>query len=61
MLDALARYQSRGRGRSAVMLVAREFAADKHDTVEVENLRRNLDRWRREKSGQCPKANSEAG
>src|SRR5712671_618818 len=50
MLDALARYQSQGRGRSAVMLVAREFAADKYDAVEVENHRRNLDRWRKEKS-----------
>ena len=47
MLDALARYQAQGRGSSSVMLVARDFAADKHDDVELENLRRNLDRWRK--------------
>jgi hypothetical protein len=44
MLDELERYERQGRGRAAVMLVARHFAADKHDPVEVASLRRKLNR-----------------
>ena len=61
MLEELARYEQQGRARVAVMLVARDFAADKHDTVEVASLARKLRRWRSEKNGHCPKATSEAG
>jgi hypothetical protein len=58
MLDELARHERRDR-ISAVNLVARAFAADKHDPVEVASLERKLRRWRDkrdEKNGHCPKA-----
>lgn len=61
MLDELARYERQGRGRAAAMLVARNFASDKHNSVEVASLARKLRRWRDEKSGQCPNVASEAG
>src|SRR5437016_3569386 len=49
MLEELARHERQGRGRDAVKLVARDFAADKHDTVEVASIARKLRRWREEK------------
>jgi len=51
----------RGRGRAAPMLVARKFAADPHDTVEVASLARKLRRWRSKINGQCPKVASDNG
>ena len=60
MLDALARYERQGRKRDAAKLVARDFAADKRDAIEVASLVRNLHRWRNEKNRQCPKATDKA-
>jgi hypothetical protein len=54
MVADLERMELEGRGRAAVMLVARRFARDPLDPIEVDSLARNLRRWRREKSGQCP-------
>jgi hypothetical protein len=42
----LDRLEQSGRGRSAAMLVARKFAGDPLDPVEVESLARKLRRWR---------------
>ena len=61
MLDELTRYEQQKRGRASVMMVARDFAADKHDNVEVASLARKLRRWRSEKTGHCPKVASETG
>jgi thioesterase domain-containing protein len=61
MLDELARYERQGRGRDAAKMVARDFAADKRDAVEVASIARKLRRWRSEKNGQCPNATSELG
>lgn len=47
MLAALVRLEQEGRGRSAAMSVARDFANDRRDAVEVESLARKLRRWRR--------------
>jgi DNA-binding NarL/FixJ family response regulator len=47
MLAELARHEGRGRKRDAVMKVARDFASDKLDGVEVASLVRKLHRWRR--------------
>src|SRR3954447_26146395 len=54
MLAELELLIQRGRGRAAPMLLARKFAADPHDTIEVASLARKLRRWRSKKSGQCP-------
>jgi hypothetical protein len=59
MVSELIRLEREGRGRPAAMLVARKFAGDPLDPIEVESLARKLRRWRREKSGQCPVAVSE--
>jgi hypothetical protein len=59
MVSELIRLKREGRGRPAAMLVARKFAGDQLDPIEVESLARKLRRWRREKSGQCPVAVSE--
>jgi hypothetical protein len=61
MLEALARYERQGRKRDAVSLVARDFAADKDDDVEVASLKRNLHRWRNEKNRQCRFAGENVG
>jgi hypothetical protein len=54
MLAELEALTQRGRGRAAPMLLARKFAADPHDSVEVTSLARKLRRWRNEKFGRCP-------
>jgi hypothetical protein len=54
MVAELIRLEQEGRGRPAAMVVARRFAADARDPVEVASLARKLRRWRREKNGQCP-------
>jgi L-serine deaminase len=59
MVSELIRLEREGRERPAAMLVARKFAGDPLDPIEVESLARKLRRWRREKSGQCPVAVSE--
>jgi ribosome biogenesis protein Tsr3 len=61
MLAELECLIQRGRGRAAPMLVARKFAADPHDMVEVASLARKLRRWRREKNGHCPIAGENIG
>ena len=54
MLAELERIEQEGRGSAAAMLVARKFASDPLDPIEVESLATKLRRWRREKNGQCP-------
>jgi hypothetical protein len=54
MVSELIRLEQEGRGRLAAMLVARKFASDPLDPIEVESLATKLRRWRREKNGQCP-------
>jgi hypothetical protein len=56
MVVELVRLERQDRGRAAAMLVARKFAADARDPIEVASLARKLRRWRREKNGQCPVA-----
>jgi hypothetical protein len=56
MVAELIRLEQEGRGRPAAMLVARKFASDPLDPIEVESLARKLRRWRREKNGHCPVA-----
>jgi hypothetical protein len=46
MVAELIRREQEGRGRGAVMRIARDFAIDKFDDGEVNNLARNLRRWR---------------
>jgi hypothetical protein len=46
MVAELIRLEQEGRGRPAAMLVARKFASDPRDPVEVESLARKLRRWR---------------
>jgi hypothetical protein len=54
MVAELVRLEQEGRGRAAAVMVARKFASDPLDPIEVESLARKLRRWRREKNGQCP-------
>jgi hypothetical protein len=54
MLAELLRLEREGRGRGAAMLVARKFARDSRDPVELDSHARQLRRWRRKKSGHCP-------
>jgi hypothetical protein len=56
MVAELIRHEQEGRVRDAVMLVARDFARDRRDVVEVETNARNLRRWRPKNSGHCPAA-----
>jgi hypothetical protein len=58
MLGHIARLEATGKGRSACSLVARVYARDPFDPVEVESLARSLRRWRSEKNGHCPVADS---
>jgi hypothetical protein len=60
MVAEVIRLEREGRGRSAVMLVARKFAHDSLDAVELESLARALRRWRK-KIGQCPVACPKSG
>jgi hypothetical protein len=46
MVADLVRHEREGRKRDAVMLVARDFAVDPLDDVEVDSLARKLRRWR---------------
>ncbi len=57
--DELVRHEQEGRGRAAAMLVARKFAGDPLDPIEVESIARKLRRWRRKKFGHCPDAADE--
>lgn len=50
MLAALGRHEQDGRGRDAAMRVARDFAVDREDSVEVESLARQLRRWRQKET-----------
>jgi hypothetical protein len=54
MLAEMSRLEEEGRSREAPMLVARAFAVDRRDPIEVESLARSLRRWRKEKIGHCP-------
>jgi hypothetical protein len=54
MLAELERYEQQGRRTAAARLVARKFAADPSDRVELASLARKLRRWRDEKKGHCP-------
>jgi hypothetical protein len=54
MVAAMRRLGQAGRGRSAADAVARDFARDRRDPVEIESLKRKLRRWRKQNSGQCP-------
>src|SRR5262249_8291462 len=47
MLAEVARHEREGRGWNAVTLVARKFAVDPDDEIEVQSLSRQLRRWRR--------------
>jgi hypothetical protein len=47
MVAEVLRLEVQRRGRNAAMLVARKFASDPLDMVEVESLARKLRRWRR--------------
>src|ERR1700746_1193678 len=46
MLAELTRREREGRGRDAVKLVARDYAGDRSDPIEIESLARKLRRWR---------------
>jgi len=59
MVAELVRHEQEGRGRAAAMLVARKFAGDPLDPIEVESIARKLRRWRRKKFGHCPDAADE--
>jgi hypothetical protein len=50
MITELIRLEQQGHGRSAAMLVARKFAGDPRDPIEVESLARQLRRWRARKT-----------
>jgi len=59
MLDELARLESAGRGREAASIVAKKFARDPLDPVELASLAHQLRRWRNETdSVRLPPANS---
>ena len=47
MVGELIRREQEGPKRGAVLKVARNFASDRHDDDEVQNLARNLRRWRK--------------
>lgn len=49
MLEEISRIERSGKGRAAAMIVARTFAIDAHDPVEIESLARQLRRWRQKK------------
>ena len=50
MVAELERLERQGRGRAAPMVVARDFASDARDPIEVASLARKLRRWRRKNS-----------
>jgi hypothetical protein len=54
MMAELRRLEAEGRAREAPVIVARQFARDRADQVEIDSLARKLRRWRAQKSGQCP-------
>jgi hypothetical protein len=47
MVAELIRQEKEGRRRGAVRRVARDFALDRRDPIEVESNARNLRRWRK--------------
>lgn len=63
MMDELRRRQQGGMRRGLAKSVARMFARDPLDPIEVESLRRQLHRWWREdkKTGHCPVADQKIG
>jgi hypothetical protein len=61
MVAELTRLEQEGRGRASAMLVARKFAGDPLDPIEVESIARKLRRWRSKKFGHCPVAADENG
>jgi hypothetical protein len=58
ILAELGPLEAKGQGRAAPMLLAKKFARDPRDPVEVESLARNIRNWRREKFGNIPFADS---
>jgi hypothetical protein len=46
VVDEIVRLEMDGRGRGAASIVAGRYAADRHDPIEVESLRRKFQRWR---------------
>jgi uncharacterized protein YjiS (DUF1127 family) len=50
----LNRLEQQGRGRDAVKVVARDFARDRKDPIEVASLARTLRRWRNERDNVHP-------
>jgi hypothetical protein len=46
MVTELIRQEKEGRRRGAVMRIARDFASDPRDPIEVDTNARNLRRWR---------------
>jgi hypothetical protein len=54
MVAELVRQEKEGRRRGAVNRIARDFAIDPRDPIEVESNARNLRRWREKIVGQCP-------
>ena len=59
MLAEYERLTKLGHGRNAVTMVAHKFAA-KDDAVELQNLARNLRRWRRRNSDSVRLARAES-
>jgi hypothetical protein len=59
MMAELIRQEKEGRRRGAVRRVARDYALDRHDPIEVETNERNLRRWRKKNlrtmSESCPR------
>jgi hypothetical protein len=53
MVAELIRQEKEGRRRGAVRRIARDFASDRRDPIEVASNERNLRRWRKI-LGQCP-------
>jgi hypothetical protein len=54
MMAELIRQEKGGSGRGAVKRIARDYALDRRDPIEVETNARNLRRWRGKNCGQCP-------
>ena len=55
MLNELERLEREGRGRNAVALIARKYASDPRDPVELASLERKLRYWRtRRNFGKSP-------